>query len=187
MDQWQRYQILIRKKVAAREGIEMARQNLAEFERNQGMANVFGNIALAAQATILPLNIIINAFPAAGKAKSVYERFARGIYERFGASGTRVEGGGADALGELKRVLEAEFTRAKMLEMVPVVKIFTGLAEDGMALMQTAEMVGRGSIEARDSRNRLQRAIQQYRQDLARLSQQQINLLQSAETRARTA
>jgi len=134
----------------------------------------------------LPLNIIINAFPAAGKAKSVYERFARGIYEQFGASGTRLEGGGADALGELKRVLEAEFMRAKMLEMVPVVKIFTGLAEDGMALMQTAEMMERESTGTPALRNRLEMQVRKYRLDLVRLSQQQIQLLKHAKTRAHT-
>ncbi|GEM_PF-2430660 len=186
MDQWQRYQILIRKKVAVREGIEMARQNLAEFERNQATANVFGTIALAAQATILPLNIIINAFPAAGKAKSVYERFARGIYEQFGASGTRVEGNTADLLGELKRVLEAELTRKKMHDMVPVVKIFTGLAEDGMALMQTAQMIERESAGMPQLRNQLETQVRKFRLDLARLGQQQIQLLEQAKTRAHT-
>ena len=164
----------------------MARQNLTEFERNQAAANVFGNIALAAQATILPLNIIINAFPGAGKANSIYEKFARVLYERFGASGTRVEGTTADILGELKRVLEAELTRKKMLDYVPGVKIFTGLAEDGMALMQTVEMMERETTGMRELGNRLQRDIQKYRLDLARLSQQQIQLLERAEIRAHT-
>ena len=187
MDQWHRYQALIGKKVAAREGLAMARQNLAEFERNQTIADSWGSLALAAQATILPLNIIINAFPGAGKAKSIYERTARVLYERFGASGTRVEGNAADLLGELKRVLEAELTRKKMLDFVPVVRIFTGLAEDGMALMETAEKIQRGSTGMPELRNRQQRDIQKYRRDLALLSQQQIHLLERAEVRGRTA
>ncbi|HKK18751.1 MAG TPA: hypothetical protein VJ952_08730 [Opitutales bacterium] len=186
MDQWQRYQVLSKHVVTAREGLAMARQNLSEFERNQSISSVMGNIALAAQATILPLNIIINAFPGAGKAKSIYEKFARVLYERFGASGTRVEGKTADLLGELKRVLEAELTRKKMVDYVPVVRIFTGLAEDGMLLMQTAEMMERESTGTRELRNRLQRDIQKYRLDLARLSQQRIQLLERAEIRAHT-
>src|SRR6056297_495641 len=186
MDQWQRYQVLSKHVVTAREGLAMARQNLSEFERNQSISSVMGNIALAAQATILPLNIIINAFPGAGKAKSIYERFARGIYEQFGASGTRVEGNTADLLGELKRVLEAELTRKKMVDYVPVVRIFTGLAEDGMLLMQTAEMIERESAGMPQLRNQLETQVRKFRLDLARLGQQQIQLLEQAKTRAHT-
>lgn len=73
------------------------------------------------------------------------------------------------------------------MDLLPVVRIFTGFAEDFMALTQTLEMIQQGSIGAPELRSPRQRDVQKCRQDLRRAQQQPIHPLERAEERGRTA
>ncbi|WP_225000335.1 hypothetical protein [Cesiribacter sp. SM1] len=140
------YEVLAKKQLALQEGIELMKQIQIDLNRQMMSANVWGLTAVAANATLIPLNVIINSFELK-KANSIYQTLVRQVYDKFASSGTRAEGVAKTSLGILKKVVVEELTRNALKDYIPGVNILIGLAEDSLAFWQALQTVSSGSQE----------------------------------------
>ena len=146
MDLLRQYQTLQGKQLAVNEGIQLLQQTRRELNQARSAAKAWGLTAVLANATLIPLNCIVNAFELKS-ANTAYQLLVRALYDKFARSGTRLEGPAKNALSMLKKAIADELKRKALTEFVPGVNILVGLAEDSVAMMQVAMAVDAGNRE----------------------------------------
>lgn len=146
MDMVTQFQMLGRKQLAIQEGIELLRQLQVELSRTRATADVWGRVAILANVTLIPLNVIVNAFELKA-ASSVYQILVQQLYGKVAKSGTRLDGHGKVVLAALKEAIVGELKRKALTQYIPGVNILVGLTEDSLAVWQTIQQVQSGGRE----------------------------------------
>jgi hypothetical protein len=182
----QQFEALGRRQLALDEGIRMLQQIRLELSRDGAAAEAWGLTAVLANVTLIPLNVIVNAFEL-GAAKSVYEVVVREVYGKLARSGTRSDGKVKIALAELKKALVEVLKKKGATAYVPGVNILVGLAEDSWAAWQSITLVEGGRGERQQLAHRLQRQIDATQRELTQLGIVRAQLLAQMQLRARTA
>lgn len=186
MELTQQFVILGKKQVAIQEGIELLLQVQLELKRAQSSANTWGSVAVLANLTLIPLNVIVNAFELK-KANTLYQRLVQQLYGKFASSGTRLDGHSATALSLLKQVVIDELRSKALAEYIPGVNILIGLAEDSLAAAKAIQVVESGRSEILAHTMVLERKIANARRELIRLGIKMAEILPRLEAYSRTA
>lgn len=150
---------------------------LGQFERYRMLADINGMIAVAAQTVLVPANMIVNASPGAGKVRTLGRRLGEVLYDKFAASGTRVESEPAQVLGQIKNAVLDELGRKGATEWLPAVRTLAGLAEDSLALIETLQMVSDGAPQSQSTRHTLDAQLARVRAKIAQLKAERTEAL----------
>jgi hypothetical protein len=186
MSPLQQLEALRRRQLVLDDGIRMLRQIRQELARDSASAQAWGQVAVLANVTIIPLNVIVNTFEL-GAAKAVYDVVVGEVYAELARSGTRSEGRVKGALAALKKALVETLKRKGATAYVPGVNILVGLAEDSWAAWQAVTLTQGGQGEARQLAMRLQAQIDRTQRELVRLGVIHAELLERLEVLKRTA
>ncbi|GAB5534385.1 MAG: hypothetical protein Rubg2KO_06340 [Rubricoccaceae bacterium] len=175
-----------RRQLAIADGLMLLRETQAELARTQGTAAWWGHVAILANAVLVPLNVIVNAFELK-TANSLYKTVVKAVYDEFAASGSRTSGGIQHALKLLKSAIVNELSRKAMTDQIPVANILVGLVEDSVALWQTIDTVSSGSREIGNASHRIRRNIQKAAAEIEKLGIRRADLYNLMQQRARIA
>lgn len=186
MNHRQEFEMLGHRQLALQEGIDLLHQARLDLGRARAGADRWAAIAVVANVTLIPLNIIVNGMELKG-ANTFYRHVVRLLYEKHAGSGTRVDGQLAAALSLLKQGLADELRRRALTDYVPGVNVLVGLAEDALAAWQVIEQVGAGSREAAALAADLERKIASAHLSLLGIGVRRAALLNRAQLFARTA
>jgi hypothetical protein len=186
MDLRAQFQLLGRKQLAAQEGVLLLQELRRELRRDRALADAWGLTAILANATLVPLNILVNAAEL-GAAKSLYEALVRELYRKLSASGTRTEGQAKVMFASLKQFVTQELKRKGAAHYVPGANILIGLAEDSLALLQAVEKVDSGQRELRAVTADMDRRIHQAELKLMQLGIDRASVLEKLQRLSRTA
>lgn len=186
MDLLHQYQALQGKQLAVSEGVQLLRQTRHELQQARSAGKAWGLTAVLANAALIPLNCIVNAFELKA-ANTAYQILVRALYDKLARSGTRLDGPTKNALSMLKRAIVEELKRKAMTEFVPGVNILVGMAEDGIALMQVAMVADASSREAAALTATIDRQLDNAIRKLEQLGIERAMLLMRVERMSRTA
>lgn len=182
----QQFDLLGRKQLAVQEGIQMLGGIQRELAQTRASADAWGLTAVLANATLIPLNVIVNAFELK-TANTAYQILVRQLYGKFGQSGTRLDGHAKTALAVLRQAIVGELKRKALADQVPGVNILIGLAEDSIAAWQTAQRVQSGQQEMTALAVNLERTVLAAQRQLQRMGIERAQLLSRLQLHARTA
>lgn len=180
------YNALARKQLSINEGINLLKQVQVDLNRTMMTANTWGLTAIIANASLVPLNVIINAFEIK-KANSIYQTLVRQLYDNYGRSGTRIDGPAKTALAVLKKVIVEELKLKGMTDFVPGVNIIVGLAEDSLAFWKAVQTVESGNQEMRATARQLNNKIAALNRELIQIGITRALLHDRLEVISRTA
>lgn len=186
MDLYTQFEMLGRKQMAFNEGIQMMQQLQRDFQVTNNQAKAWGITAVLANAVLIPLNCIVNAFEL-GAAANLYQTLAKELYKSFGQSGSRTTGVSKQALAILQKSIVESLTKSGLTQYVPGVNILAGLAQDSIALIQAMETVGQGSVERRRLDTIGQQKINEMTRKLSEIGIIRSQLLQQMQNISRTA
>jgi len=174
-DCWAKYR-KINEKIQLNEELQADLEAITqEFERYRLLSDINGMVAVIAQSVLVPANMIVNAAPV-GQARSLVQRLGKVLYEKYAASGTRIENEPANLIGMIKDVVIDELGRSGGGQWVPSVRLLTGLAQDSLALIETLQMVSQGSINSATTSNTLDLQLASVRMKIRQLKLQGFNL-----------
>lgn len=181
------FQRLAQKQMAVSAGVAAMREARKALETDMQQARFWGNIAVFANAAMLPLNLMINAFQAKA-AVSAYQVVVKELYAQLGKSGTRMESGAIKtSLSVIKKATVEALKSKGLTGYVPGVNMLVGFAEDSVALFQTASTVRDGSNEMRQLMRQMETKIADAEQTFLRIGIEMDRLLTEMQRRARTA
>ena len=180
------FQMLGRKQLAIQEGIDLLRNTQLDLSRARSAADAWGTVAVLANVTLIPLNVIVNAFELKG-ANSLYQSLVQQLYGKFAKSGTRLDGHAKAALSLLKTAIVDELKRKALTDYVPGVNILVGLAEDSLAAWQAIQLVDSGSREISARAADIERKIVAANQQLIQIGIKRADILSRLQVQARTA
>ena len=180
------FEMLGTKQLAIQEGIDLLRGIQPELSRAKAAADAWGTVAVVANVTLIPLNVIVNAFELKG-ASSLYQRLVRTLYGKFSKSGTRVDGHAKVALSLLKQAITEELKRKALTNYIPGVNILVGLAEDSLAAWQAIQLVDSGNREIAARAGDLEKKIAAANHQLVLLGIKRAEILDRLRVHARTA
>jgi hypothetical protein len=170
------FQTLQNKQLALQEGVALLEQARRELQQSRAVANAWGLTAVLANATLIPLNCIVNAFELKS-ANTAYQLLVRTLYDKFARSGTRLEGPAKNALSMLKKAIVDELKRKALTDLVPGVNILVGLVEDSAALMQVTMVVDAGGRENASLAADIDRRLADFSRRLAQLGIEHAELI----------
>ncbi len=181
------FQRLSQRQKAVREGMMAMQAARIELKKDIASGQMWGTLAVLANAAMLPLNIVINAFDAKA-AVSIYQRVVKELYAKLSKSGTRIDNKLAkEGLGLIKKAVVEELTRKGLTRYVPGVNIIVGMAEDSVAFMETATMVGAGDREMRRLLDQVDAKIAAAQREFGAIGVEMERLLAKMDTIRRTA
>jgi len=186
MDPLQRFVILGSKQLILKEGVELLNQNKLELQRTTSSANLWGIVAIMANVTIIPLNIIVNTFELKA-ANSLYQLLVHTLYSQYGKSGARIDGVGKGILSALKKVINEELKKKALTEFVPGVNIMVGFVEDSLAAWQIVQKFSDGSQEIMGISRDLERKITILNDQIEQIGIRRAELLDQARRQMYTA
>ena len=186
MDLVSQFQMLGRKQLAIQDGIDLLRNIQVDLSHARSAADAWGTIAIMANVTLIPLNVIVNAFELKG-ANSLYQTLVRQLYGKFARSGTRLDGHAKAALSSLKQAIVDELKRKALTDYVPGVNILVGLAEDSLAAWQAIQLVDSGTREISARAADIERKVVAARHQLIQLGIKRADILSRLQTQTRTA
>ena len=186
MDLTMQFQILGRKQLAIQEGIDLLLSLRFDLSRTRTAADAWGTVAILANVTLIPLNIIVNAFELKG-ASSLYQILVQQLYGKFAKSGTRLDGNAKIVLSLIKQAITDELKRKALAQYIPGVNIIIGLAEDSMAAWQTIQLVESGAREITARAIDIDRKIIAANHQLIQLGIKRAEILSRFEVNVRTA
>ncbi|MGN3975559.1 hypothetical protein [Tsuneonella sp. SYSU-LHT278] len=141
---------LRRRQMAYSEGLHLMKLTREELVKTIAGANGWGLTAVLSNAALVPLNIIVNAFAPASPATWI-QAVAKFVYDKKAKSGTRGQSSEAkmaiDVAGKIGEFAAEQVKNKGLKHMVPGVKILAGLAQDSIALIDVANLVGSGQRE----------------------------------------
>ncbi len=140
------FDLLGRKQLAIQEGIHLLEMLRGDLSRSRASADAWGVAAVMANVTLIPLNVIVNAFELKA-ANTAYQAFVRALYGKFGKSGSRIGGPASQAFSLVKDAIIDELKRRALTEFVPGVNILVGLAQDSFAAWKVMQTVASGGHE----------------------------------------
>jgi len=163
-----RYDVLATRQLIVAEGIK----DMEEIERTLfsdiGSAQAWGNLAVMMQASLIPLNVIINAFQVK-KATSIYQSIVKELYSQFAASGARTSKPSKEIFKALGRVITDHLKSQSLTEYIPGVNILLGFAQDSIAFYNVAVEVGNNSTEQNSLKNSMRRQMEKAKKELLKL------------------
>ena len=181
------FQKLSQKQLAVSSGVAAMREARVALQQDMAAGRFWGNVAVFANAALLPLNVLINAFEMKA-AVSLYQAVVKELYGQFARSGTRIEGGKAKTgLSLLKKAANEALKAQGLGKWLPGVNIIVGFAEDSIALFETASMVQEGSAEMRGLLRRLDAKLGEANRAYLDIGIEMDRLLTEMQRRARTA
>jgi hypothetical protein len=180
------FDILMNKQLKISDSIKMMREIQVDLGKSMRTANAWGFTAVIANAALVPLNVIVNAFELK-KANSLYQLAVRKVYDKFGKSGSRTDGASGEVLSMLKKAVIAELTIKGLTDYIPGVNIMVGLAEDSLALWDAVEAVDSGSQEMRQLAKNIEGKIASLNRELMKLGVQSSDILDRIRMYSRTA
>jgi hypothetical protein len=186
MNAMQQFDMLAMKSLAVQEGIDLLRQEQANLIRARSAANAWGTVSVMANLTLIPLNVIVNAFQLKA-ANSLYQHLVRQLYGKVASSSTRIDGSSKLALSLVKQAVTEELRRKALTAYVPGVNILVGLAEDSLAAWQAVQVTTAGSAETAAMLARLERTIAVANQQLVQIGIRLAGELERGQLRTRTA
>lgn len=186
MDLAHQFEMFGRKQLAIQEGIDLLRNLQFDLSRTRSAADVWGTVAVLANVTIIPLNIIVNAFELKA-ANSLYQILVRELYGKYAKSGTRLDGHAKVVLLAVKQAIVAELKRKALTDYVPGVNIVVGLAEDSLAALQAIQLVESGSREMSARASDIERKIIAANGQLIQIGIKRAEILARLQIQARTA
>lgn len=140
-----------------------------------------------ANVTLIPLNVIVNAFELKG-ANSLYQTVVQELARKFSASGTRLEDGHAKMmLAMLKQAIVEDLKRRAMTDYIPGVNMLVGLAEDSYAAWQAIGFVETGNREIATLAAGLDQKVHAASHALMQLGIKRAEILEQLQRAARTA
>ncbi|MDE2083025.1 MAG: hypothetical protein KGI90_16890 [Burkholderiales bacterium] len=185
-----RFTMLGRQQLSLQEGIQLLGQIQRELGSHATAARAWGSVALMAQASLVPLNIIVNSLPLS-PAKTAFDLFTHVLRAcTTGDAAWRGDGRGATvpwAFEAAKRAIEHELKKKGAADLVPGAGILLGLAEDSMALVESAQAVSEGSSEMRRLARQMQQRIDAMRRKLTALGTERAQAADLLLLRQRTA
>lgn len=171
------FQVLGHKQNTIQQGTNDLRKIQNELSGTMALASSWGLTAIIANAALIPLNAIINSFELK-RANSLYQTAVRALYGRFSKSGTRINNKySKEVLKTLKDIIIQELTRKGMTDFVPGVNIIGGLAQDSIALLETAQTVESGSKEMKNLMSNINLKIEAARLELFRIGNRRSEIL----------
>jgi hypothetical protein len=183
-DQFRR---LGRRQAAVKDGIDILREARAQLANDATAANWWSSIDLFANAALLPLNIIINAFEAKA-ALTIYQKVVEEFYKQFSQSGGRIDDALIkEGLGSLKRAVVDHLRQKGLTKYVPGVNILVGVAEDATALFESARRHADGSNEMRTLMRQLDAKYAAAYSEFLKIGIEMDRLLTEIDRRNRTA
>lgn len=182
----QQFAILGQKQLAVHEGLVLLREAQADLARSSAMANVWGAVGVFANITLIPLNIIVNAYDLKG-VNGLYQTLVRALYEEYAKSGTRGDGRIMMVLAALKKAIIQELTRQAKTDLIPGVNILIGLAEDALTAWQTVQMTQAGGSERLALARAIEQKIMLANRQLMQMGIERAEVLGRLQLRARTA
>jgi hypothetical protein len=181
------FQKLSQRQMAVSAGVGALRDARAALKKDTADAMFWGNIAVFANAAMLPLNVMLNAFEVNG-AVSIYKTVVKELYGKLGKSGTRMQGGAVKTSLSVIKKAPVEALKSKGLtQWVPGVNIIVGFAEDSVALFEAASMVADGSAEMRNLMRQLDAKLADAERAYLRLGIEMDRVLTEIQRRQRTA
>ena len=156
------------KQLGIQAAIDLLTQTQNELGQARASADKWGMVAVVSNVTLIPLNVIVNAFELSA-AKGVYQSLVRELYGKFAKSGSRIDGHGKYVLSLTKAVIVSELKRKGLTAYLPGVNILVGLAEDSMAAWQAIQLVEDGKHEMNGYAAAIERQIAQARMELQKL------------------
>ena len=181
-----KFQMLGSKQLAIQEGIDLLRSMQLDLSRTRSAADTWGTVAVLANVTLIPLNVIVNAFELKG-ANSLYQSLVRQLYGKFAKSGTRLDGHSKVALSLLKTAIVDELKRKALTDYIPGVNILVGLAEDSLAAWQAIQLVDSGVREMSARATDIEKKIVAANLQLTQLGIKRAEILSRLQVQARTA
>jgi hypothetical protein len=186
MDPLAQLQLLGRKQLAIQEGIDLLRGLQIDLSDTRSSADAWGATAVLANFTLIPLNVVINAFELKG-AGSLYQRLVLHVYQNCAQSGTRLDGIEKVILSSLKKAIVDELRRKSLSDFVPGVNILIGLVEDSRAAWRSVKLVESGRHEISSRAADINRRIDVANRQLVQLGIKRANLFGRLQVHARTA
>jgi hypothetical protein len=178
---------LKRKQFAAREGFLAIREAREQLRKDYNKAKFWGSIDVFCNAAMVPLNVIVNAFEVKA-AKTIYEKVVEVVYQKYGKSGTRIDGDILPGmLSKLKEEVGKELLRKGLRQHIPGVNIIVGLAEDSVALFQSASRYSDGDANMRQLMKNLDTSLKKAEDSYLQIGKQMAELLKEIDIRSRTA
>lgn len=174
------------RQLVAGAGLEAMRDARNQLQKDIASGKMWGGVAIVANALILPLNIIVNAFEVK-TATSLYQAIVKEAYAKFSKSGTRIDSTTIKTtLNLLKKATVDTLTSRGLKQYIPGVNILVGVAEDGFALYQVASHVQEGSNEMRQLMRQMDVKIQTALREYLKIGIEMDRLLTELSIRART-
>lgn len=178
---------LSQKQKAIADGLSVMRDARAQLKQDIASGQSWGTLAVLANAAMLPLNIIINAFDAK-VAVSIYQVVVKELYAKLAKSGTRIDNRAAkESLGLIKKAVVEELKRKGLVRHIPGVNIIVGMAEDSFAFMEVASAVTQGNREMSQMLRQLDMKIEAAMREFVNMGVEMDRLLKEMETIRRTA
>jgi hypothetical protein len=186
----QQFEILLNKQLAFQDGIAMMEKAQMDFRSDSATADLWGKTAVFANAALIPLNVVINSFDLKGLSDGFNSatKFFYNQYKDKAASGTRISNKTVKySLAIIKSQATKQLVAKKMGQYVPGVNILMGLAEDSVALIETALMVESGSQQMSILKINMENKIAQMKRQLSALGVESADVLGKMQRVANTA
>lgn len=165
------YDKLAHRQMLFSEGIRDLEAIQKELNSNRSSAEFWGNFAVAMNAALIPLNVILNAFEVKG-ATSIFQTLVKNTYTKFAASGSRTQGSTKVVLDVIKKNTIDHLKSQGLKEYIPGVNILVGFAQDSIALYQVATEVKNGSNEQANITMQMNKSIEKAKVELMKLGTQ---------------
>ena len=178
---------LTQRQLAVKAGLDAMREARVQLQKDIASGQFWGGVAVFANAVLIPLNVIVNAFEVK-TATTLYQAVAKEAYAQFAKSGTRIDSSKVKTgLKVLKKALVDTLASRGLKHYIPGVNILVGLGEDSFALFETASTVQEGSQEMRQILRQIDAKIAEANSSYLKLGIEMDRLLTEMQRRARTA
>lgn len=186
MDSVAMFRVIGRKQLAIQEGIHLLLSLRSDLARTRSMANAWGTVAVIANATLIPLNVVVNALELK-TATSLYQLLVQQLYAKLATGHSRSNGHVTATLEALKKAIIAELKRRSLTNYIPGVNILVGVAQDSWAAWESITLWDAGSREFLAIAHDIETKILIANQELVQLGSKYAALLEVAQIRVRTA
>lgn len=185
-DLGQQFLLLEKRQFAMKEHISVLHQIRKDFESSASWSRFFGMSAVILNATLIPLNAIINAFNIKA-AKGLYQKIVYYLYDEFGKSGTQNESYVTNLFAMAKSIIVSYLSKERLTDYIPGVNIILGFVEDTITLFKTVSDYNEGMQELQLIRQNLDRNLHRAIQELTNIGIKLGQIFDRAEVYTRTA
>lgn len=185
MSLMQEFDKLGQKQLATQDAVKLLEQIRKDLLKSKASAEFWGKIAMFCNAILIPLNAIINFFPVT-VPKSIYQRLAHALHDKFASGRSGLDGTIKAILGELKEAIVGELKRKGLTHFIPGLNILVGLVEDSLALMKVALSYKKGDSNMTVAIAKLDKNLGAQINELRKLGLRRNEILGRVQTISRT-